>query len=382
MKRGWVGFAAAVAISIGSPASAQYGGYGWGGWGGGYGGGGTVAGDQLRGAGVFAAGAGQYNVDTAQATSINADTAMRANEYLYESFQIARQNYYKKVAGKKDLDNKALAEMERRHLYEPSQGDIVSGDALNAILHQFANPSLPASLTANAGTDLNIPGASVKLIPLKFATQGIVISLDRLAAQDQWPLPLLGDDYAALRGQYAKLVQEVRDRPEGQEIPDAKIVEGIGILTQIRDKAHASLQGRDFGQAEQFLKGHLAMLQMARQPDIKQVLEQAAKMESIPAANLVAFMEVFNLEFGPAKSPEERALYEQQLYPAIRELRDRVEREMKGPIPTATQVARANDPSKSPTEAFHGVDWDQLSSTAAPVAAPPPGAPAVEDPQR
>jgi hypothetical protein len=371
--------AMALAIALGDPASAQYGGYGWGGWGGGSS---TVAGDQLRGAGVFAAGAGQYNVDTAQARSINTQTAMQANEYLYESFQIARQNYYKKVAAKKNLDDKAIAQMEQNHLYNASEDDVINGDAMNAMLHQFANPNVPSSVTSNAGTDLTISGDAVKEIPFKFATDGIVISLDRLSAQDQWPLPLLGDDFAQYRDQYAKLVAEVKGRPEGAPVPDSKIVQGITILSNMRDKAHRTLKGRDFAQSENYLKGLLGMLQMVRQPDIKQVLAQASKFKTIPIANLVAFMEVFNLEFGTAKSPQEKSLYMQAIYPQIKELRDRVERELKAPISTGTQVVRQTDPQKSPTEVFHGVDWDKLSSTAAPVAVPPPGAGAVNDPQR
>ena len=42
-----------------------------------------------RGMGVYAAGAGMYNEQTAQARSINANTTMRYNEYMYQSTQVA-----------------------------------------------------------------------------------------------------------------------------------------------------------------------------------------------------------------------------------------------------------------------------------------------------
>ena len=57
-----------------------YGGYGWGGWGGG---GSTVQGNVASGMGNFAAGAGAYNVQTAQARAMNANTAMQWNDYMY-----------------------------------------------------------------------------------------------------------------------------------------------------------------------------------------------------------------------------------------------------------------------------------------------------------
>ena len=43
----------------------------------------TAEGDYLRGVGVAAFGMGVYNQQTAVANSINADTAMRVNEYIY-----------------------------------------------------------------------------------------------------------------------------------------------------------------------------------------------------------------------------------------------------------------------------------------------------------
>jgi hypothetical protein len=66
----------ALGATHGASAQAQYGYGAYGGWGGG----GQTPGSSLaRGMGVYAAGAGQYNVQTAQARSINANTAMRYN---------------------------------------------------------------------------------------------------------------------------------------------------------------------------------------------------------------------------------------------------------------------------------------------------------------
>ena len=75
-----VGFVAILSLT-GPDAKAQwgYGGWGWGGWGGGAS---TLQGSELQGAAQFAMGAGMYNLDTAQARSINADTAMRYNDYV------------------------------------------------------------------------------------------------------------------------------------------------------------------------------------------------------------------------------------------------------------------------------------------------------------
>lgn len=375
MNRRTGSLSAALVMVLGGAASAQPGAWGWGGWGAPIGGS-TIAGDALMGGGVFASGMGQFNLDTAQANSINVDTVTRANEYMYQSIQIANQNYFNRVAAQRARRTASLAEMEESHLRNPTQGNVVNGNALNAILRQFENPTVPTSLVASLGTDLTIPGSAVRTIPLTFAKQGIVISLDRLAANGNWPLPLMAEEYTALRDQYRALVEEVKAIPDSEPIPDAKIVEGIRIMSEIRAKANASLTGQQFGEAERFLKGNVGMLQMARQPDIKDVLRQASNFESITVANLLTFMEVFNLQFGVARSPAERALYTQALYPKMRELRDRAERELRGQILTATQQIRDLQPHQRPTEVFEGFDWERIASTAPPPPVTLPAAPA------
>src|SRR4051812_33644357 len=81
---GWSMLLAMVVALPGASAQAQYNypaGYGgWGGWGGG---GSTVQGSIASGMGNFAAGAGSYNVQTAQARAMNANTAMQWNQYMY-----------------------------------------------------------------------------------------------------------------------------------------------------------------------------------------------------------------------------------------------------------------------------------------------------------
>ncbi len=63
-----------------------YGDYGWGGWGG------TPQGDIARGLGYYATGLGNLEEADAVAGSINTDTVMRWNEYMYQSQLTANHN--------------------------------------------------------------------------------------------------------------------------------------------------------------------------------------------------------------------------------------------------------------------------------------------------
>ena len=80
-----LGALAFLALPAGE-ARSQYYPYGRGWGGGGFGGwGSTVGGDVARGMGAFAAGAGTYNIETAQANSIDANTLASINQYMYLS---------------------------------------------------------------------------------------------------------------------------------------------------------------------------------------------------------------------------------------------------------------------------------------------------------
>src|SRR3954451_4338762 len=85
-----------MAAVPGVSAQAQYG--GWGGWGGAS----TVGGSMARGMGVNKAGAGIYNMDTAAARSMNANTAMQVNEYMSQVNQNNANHYYAESAKKQN----------------------------------------------------------------------------------------------------------------------------------------------------------------------------------------------------------------------------------------------------------------------------------------
>src|SRR5215213_7963221 len=110
-----------------------YGAWGWNGWGGG---GETVQGSVAQGLGMFAAGAGVYNEKTAVANSINADTAMRWNQYMWLSQQEANRRYHEKLAREQAGNTKGREEVYNRLRNNPTTRDIARGDALNVALDE------------------------------------------------------------------------------------------------------------------------------------------------------------------------------------------------------------------------------------------------------
>ncbi len=176
---------------------AGYGGYGWGGWGGGVA---SFQGDVARGLGAYAAGAGSYNQQTAVADSINADTAMRWNEYWYEAQVNANRNERLRLERRMHRNAAASEQLYRQTLENPTADDIASGNALNAALDQVSDPHVHSS-ALRLMTD-KISGKVIRQIPFVNASEAVAINLDKLTVQDGWPValrdPRFDDQHAGL----------------------------------------------------------------------------------------------------------------------------------------------------------------------------------------
>ena len=124
-----------------------YGGYGWGG--GRYG-----PGRHARGLAYFNMGAGIYNVDTAIARSINLDTVIRWNQYVYLSQQEATREYFARRNAAIAKDRNAYDALLKRIQENPTAHDIENGDALNAVLDQLSDPRIHSSAPHGGYADL------------------------------------------------------------------------------------------------------------------------------------------------------------------------------------------------------------------------------------
>jgi hypothetical protein len=191
---------------------------------------------------------------------------------------------------------------------------------------------------------------------LNSAAQGVVVSIARLAGEDQWPGVLRGEPFDSLRERYAALIEGVRERPDGEPVPDETYDQAIALLERMRSAAKAQLQGADYAAAERYLKGHVGLLQMTRKLDFRDQLERAREVKEVPLTNAITFLQVHNLQFGKAEGPQEQALYLNSLYPKLAEMRNRVLAMAGGPPPSPEP-----DLSKgAPTAIFDEMQWDQV----------------------
>src|SRR6185312_10474958 len=159
----------------------EFGGWGWGGWGG-------VASPEsaeLHGAGFFAMGAGIYNLNTAKADYINAQTAMKWNDYVarvaHESARIYAERRDQRLAR-----NRTLYDARQQQLRDnPGRVDVESGNALNVAVEDLSDPRLGRS--ALRAATIPVPASLIASVPFVYASERITLMLDDLRASVKWP---------------------------------------------------------------------------------------------------------------------------------------------------------------------------------------------------
>jgi hypothetical protein len=360
--RGALGLVTLLALAAGAgEARAQF--YGWGGgWGGWGGGGSTPIGDFAHGAGFYALGAGQYNLSTAEAASINADTIMRWNQFMFLGQQEANRREYLRRARMLKRDAKTGDALYNRIRDTPDEHDIRNGDALNAILDQLTNPKVHSTALRLIRTPIS--SKALREIPFENASEAVIISLDDLTGEGDWPPALRGPAFAAERQAYASAVDKAVKEDEEGTLSAQTLAEVNRAAAALRAKLEANKPANpgQYAEAANYIKALIAMAGMLQKPDVEKIIAELDKVKETTLGSLLTFMHAYNLRFGPPKTEAQRAVYE-NLYPLMAEARDRV---LKDAAAGSTPVAR---------EDRHAIDFFSglhLENTAGGSSPPPP----------
>lgn len=365
--------AALFGLFVGSQAHAQfgvgyypsgYGGYGWGGWGGGVavgGGGATAPGDIARGLGYYNMGAGIYNQQTAVANSINTDTVMRWNQYLYSSQQEANRYERALLARRQARTAEAHAAIEKRIRENPSADDIANGDALNNILDEVTDPKIHSSALRLATTKL--PAKLVRSLPFVNASEAVSISLDKLTAEGGWPAALRDPRLDEERKAYSEAIDKALEEDKEGEISSTTLASIRERLGRLRAKLEANppADKARLREAEAYLKTLYGLTKMLERPDVEKIIAELDSIKETSLGSLLGFMHTFNLRFGKATTAAERNAY-QQLYPLLASFRERVNKEVGSDKTDKSDEAKdAASDKASPTDFFSGMQLDHLS---------------------
>lgn len=344
------------------PAHAQY----WGGWGGWGGGSATAPGDIARGMGVFAAGVGQMNVADAQAASINSTTAMRWNNYEWAINQSLYQDYNRRMIEKGQETAKSVNEIRDRLRNNPTPSDIQGGRALNAMLDDFQNPRVQAEALKISERTM-VPATIVKRIPFFYSSDPFTFSLSQylegnVEVPDALHAPEFADDMKNLRELVDKARKEDLESEESPVTADThrQLNEATKAL-RTKFEAKFARNSPEFVRTEPFLKTITGFTTLLRSTDFEREIARLQEDKQISLFDLLSFMTVYSLRFGPANTPEQRATYN-QLYPVMAERRAQILSliAQHTPADAGSAAAAATAP---PTHLFQQLDFDQLDKT-------------------
>ena len=382
MRRGPRLFLAVLAFltlpTLGAQAQQYYYPYGQGYNGGGFGGwgGSTAYGDIARGMGAYAAEVGTYNYENAQANAINANTIMGVNEYLYRSQQEANMQEAQLLARrfsriqKSEMNAQKLADRVRDN---PTEADIESGAALNAILHQLTEPRLLNGSTlrmANASVDARL----IREIPFRNATDAVTITLGQLTDEKSWPFVLRDPRFDAPRTAYMKAVADALEEDKQGDLSPASVAKVRKAVADLYERVGETIpktKQPDHLTAMNYLKGLAGFSRMLEQSNYDSVLRELEKIETTPVGNLLAFMHTYNLQFGPSTTPKQAQTY-RALYPLLASSREK--------ILGANPPPKTPAPSKPSTDLFNNMDPRALHAPTRTPPAPPTPAPTVTAP--
>jgi hypothetical protein len=313
-------------VILGGEAGAQFGRAG------GVGPGSTPQGDYLRGLGVAAAGfgnlyagAGMYNLSTAQAESISADTAMRVDSYLAMVFRAGRDNWQLLNRQNQEKAKRLYDAIRKRIIEHPEELDVMTGNALNAVLDQLNDPQIqPSSFRS---IKVVIPTEMVRKIPFKLDEKGVIFSRERLTPRGKknWPVAFQDDKFNKERLAFERTVDSVLEL----------MIEGKMTVAAIEDYKYAvealsTKLDREYGPTSRdrrYNEAKTRMAELERTTELlktfkmQRVLAELEKYGGTTVDDLRQFMQRHNLRFAMADSSEERTLYP-DLYARLAEVRD------------------------------------------------------------
>ena len=218
----------------------------------------TVPGDILRGKGRYLEGAGWYNLNTARAGRINVETWKASNrevQRLYRDYMMDRArriNYRRGLTGKlQDELQRKMEEDQRRWRENPTPADIASGDALNALAGDLADPSISPSAWVSARVDLptslTLTALAFKIAdPKKSKLQLSTVAIDRMLVKDSVAAPLPPPrDRARVRRLREGGRGGRREVPQGGRAPGGRLRRPPGWVAELKKAVETAVPTRD-----------------------------------------------------------------------------------------------------------------------------------------
>jgi hypothetical protein len=319
---------------MGRDAHAQWGFDGWGWWGWDAA---SYEGAALQAAGQFAMGAGIYNLKTAQAMSIDTDTAIKWNDYVAQVTRESARLHAARI-DQQLARNRSLYDARQKQLREsPTRRDIDTGDALNAAVADLSDPRLGRSALRAAKTP--VPASLIAEVPFINAAERVSLMLNEIRASVKWPEVFDDQRFTNDQKTFDELLARIRQEAFEENLSAKTLREARTFMNDLRARLEAQPLSDANHQKEalRFITACTSLLDLLDMPNIRPALLELRKIQDTMVGNLLGFMHAYNLRFGVATTPQQRQAY-QRLFEILGQTRDQLlaaaKLESQTPAPT------------------------------------------------
>lgn len=305
----------------------------------------TVDGDYLRGQGQFLKGAAWFEIEAAKARAIDARTQILVENYLREVYDSYRRERADRLRSKA-LKTRAAAEAaerayqarETRLRTNPTEADVASGDALNALLTDLSAPSLTLGYRSTPEVSLpkgvTIPGLAFQFVPRRNAGDAAkpvsrcLIALGKLDKSGGWPVCLQGDAAAKERGDYEEAYRFLIDSCVRGKLDPAVIERFDRAFAGLAMGASKITKERGFqSDAIRQINEMKAAAKIFDSPTIdlaQEMIRDTQAHEAKTAGQLLAFMRKYRLMFAAASKGTASVAHYTGLYGVMAELKEKL----------------------------------------------------------
>jgi hypothetical protein len=318
-----------------------YGGYGMSQWGA------NPASGFMAGLGAYARGKGVYELNKAQADAINVKTMEEWNKAL-RARQIQLQLDKERKAAQDDAARAARVENIL----------LRNGTTLNRLLHEILDSE--PGVTRASRTQAPISTEAILEIPFEWDSEAISMCIDQMMAKDALPDILMRPTYSEDR-------QALESAVKPALAEDVKGTVSMATRKNL-DEAISKFRAKFLKTASDFEAGYYdgleyfttmaSLSRLLNDPSMKAFLDSLEKGQERTVGQLIAFMNSYNVRFGPATTDRQVEIYH-MLVPELTRMRDAAVATRVGPTPPDASGEKLRAAAKN---AFKGMPWDQLEA--------------------
>jgi hypothetical protein len=271
---------------------------------------------------------GLYNLNTAQANQINAQTSIMVNEYIWACYQndIREKAEHRKMI----LENKAKAykAIQDRIHNTPESLDVMTGAALTAKLRELTDPRVSDSASRYAKIKLEegvpLDASVIRRIHFQLGEKGDKFSMSRLSlkGEKKWAVAFEDPQFGPYCRAYERAVDDALERAiEGKMNDEAlkaiqKAVDDLEFKVAQTPELLDPQNQRLYSEAKEQVDGLRKSVRLFQTLKMQQIFAAIDTYAGTTVDDLRVFMRTYGLTFASAELPDEKKLYP-QLYAAL-----------------------------------------------------------------